>query len=108
MTATDKNIMLKSLFLTLLLFIASLLLIVEATFAIPQATQLIAETNLTQPQASPTNQQPADKEEEQKPTPTPANTPVVKPARSSYPQPPNPYDMDAMDQFSDELYGEGS
>jgi protein-disulfide isomerase len=106
--------MLKSLLLTLVLFIASLLLIVETTFASPQGTQLMAEATITQSQASPEakvkvspdNQQSADNKEEQKPAS--ANTPVVKPTRSSYPQPPNPYNMDAMDQFSDQLYGEGS
>jgi protein-disulfide isomerase len=97
--------MLKSLFLALVLFIASLLLIVEATFASPQETQLQASPE-AKVEVSPDNQQLEDNKEEQKPAP--ANTTVVKPARSSYPQPPNPYDMDAMDQFSDELYGEGS
>lgn len=116
--------MLKSFFLTLVLFIASALLIAEATFAspLPQKTLLIAEDTVSSssPQATQSkesskiqvdvsngNQQPADSETENLNT-SARKAPVVAAPRSTYPQPPDPYDMDAIEKFNEELYGEGN
>lgn len=107
--------MLKKFFATVILLIASTLLIVQASFASPllETTQLISEgTPKTQTLTSPKspeipvestqqNQQSTnDEKTEVKQTPT-----KVSP-RLTYPRPPHPYNMEVIEKFNEELYGE--
>ena len=107
--------MLKSLFLTIFLFVASTLLIVEATFSspLPLGTLFIAQANSGSPTPQETQSpKAANKNADQsecsvrtadgtcEPAPTAATT------RALTPQPPAPYDREEIDQFNTELYGD--
>lgn len=39
---------------------------------------------------------------------SPKKAPVVSTLRSTYPQPPHPYDYSKIEKFDEELYGEGN
>ncbi|WP_088243954.1 hypothetical protein [Calothrix rhizosoleniae] len=107
--------MLKSLFLSIVLFLASTFCIISVAFAsplIPQANFLVAQSpvseevttkmptqKLSQSEDISQETQPVESKQEEK-------KPVVKATRRTYPQPPNPYDMEAMEKFDQEVYGE--
>ena len=81
---------------------------------IPQANFLLAQNPVSEAAATkmPTQEfshsedisqetQPVEQKQEEK-------IPVVKATGRTYPQPPNPYDMEAMEKFDQEVYGEGN
>ncbi|MDJ0736121.1 MAG: hypothetical protein QNJ47_19000 [Nostocaceae cyanobacterium] len=113
--------MLKSLFLTIVLFLASTLLIVCATFAspLPQGNLLIVENSVSgstttemETPASPEGETTkSDVSKESQPSmevKKEEQTAVAGTTRFTYPQPPNPYDMEAIEKFNQEIYGEGN
>jgi hypothetical protein len=124
--------MLKSLCLSVILFFASVLLVAEATLSspLPQGTQFIAEATLSSP--PPLQAQSSEKAKTQSKEAAKAKVdvlesaeksadsnivnsssssekaPVVSASRSTYPQPPYPYDTEAIKKFDAELYGAGN
>jgi hypothetical protein len=111
---------LKSFFLTILLFVASTLLIAEATLRSPllQRTRLAEVSLSSQLLAQGTEfseaandaadvsdhpEQPADDTIVES-----DSSPAVSASSSTYPQPPHPYNVEAIEEFDEELYGEGS
>lgn len=111
----------KTVFLTLILLIASVLLIAETTFATPwiEGNAWLAETtfNSSSPEVTPAPELPKTNVDEaksnQKPTqnqtenqnPAPEKQPAIKTVR---PQFANPYDMEAMEKYNQENYGAGN
>ena len=107
--------MLKSFLLAALLFVASTLLIAQATFGspLPQETHS-PETAQTQSSEAANTQSPESADAQ---SPESADTlvdvpgkkaPVVSARRSTYSQPPHPYNNAAIRRFDEELYGEGN
>lgn len=110
----------KTLFFTLILLIASVLLIAETTFANPwiEGNTWLAETalNASKPEVTPSpelpkandevakNQQPQESETENQNTAAQTQS-AIKTVR---PQTANPYDIDAMEKYNEENYGAGN
>ncbi|MDZ7956412.1 MAG: hypothetical protein RMY34_00635 [Aulosira sp. DedQUE10] len=110
----------KTVFLTLILLIAAVLLIAETSFANPgiEGNTWVADTtlNATKPEVTPSpelpkandqatsNQQPKDRKTENQNT-APEKQPAVNTVR---PQAANPYDIDAIEKYNQENYGAGN
>ncbi|BAY26193.1 hypothetical protein NIES2100_60070 [Calothrix sp. NIES-2100] len=111
----------KTVFLTLILLIASVLLIAETTFATPwmEGNSWLAENtvNAVSPEVTPSpelpqakvdesqsNQQTADSKTENENS-TPEKQSAVNSVR---PQAANPYDMEAIAKYNQENYGAGN
>ncbi|HEY9635698.1 MAG TPA: hypothetical protein V6D14_20000 [Coleofasciculaceae cyanobacterium] len=113
--------MLKSIFLTAVVFVAMTLLMAQAMFSspLPEGTQFpesvetpsLKRVNPQSPEAADANPdvlaQP-EKIADGKLSKSPKKAPVVSSVRSNSPQPPHPYDYSDIEKFDDELYGEGS
>ena len=116
--------MVKSLFLTAVLFVASTLLMAEATFSspLPQGnpfpeaaeTQSLERGNTQSLEAADANPDVADSPKQTADdkrvdlSNSPKKAPVVLAPRSTYPQPPHPYNNAAIKKFDEELYGAGN
>jgi hypothetical protein len=116
--------MLKSLFLTAVLFVASTLLMAKATFSspLPQGnpfpeaaeTQSLERGNTQSLEAADANPDVADSPKQTADdkrvdlSNSPKKAPVVLAPRSTYPQPPHPYNNAAIKKFDEELYGAGN
>ncbi|MDJ0617614.1 MAG: hypothetical protein QNJ63_12865 [Calothrix sp. MO_192.B10] len=110
----------KSLFLSIVLFVVSTFCIISVAFANPLISQgnlLVAQNPVSEEVTTETPTQESSQSEttevdiskETQPSveeKKEANIPVVKATRHAYPQPPNPYDMEAMEKFDQEIYGE--
>jgi hypothetical protein len=98
---------LKFFFSTIILFIASVILIAEAAFAIPSipGTQLMAQVNPSpNPVLTPTDRGNVD-ESNRNANRSSTNSQTDSQATSS--NAPQDYDLEAMDKFDRELYGAG-
>lgn len=110
--------MLQSFCLKLLRLVALTLLIAQVTFTGAALAQDTQPTEPRNPQPSElVNPNDADVTVPDEPTAedkgvTPNHQgkkpPVVSTPRLTFPQPPSPYDTEAIEQFNEELYGEGN
>lgn len=114
--------MLKSLCLSIVLFIVSTVCIISVAFAsplIPQANFLLAQNPVSEeatakmPTQESSQSQTTEVEISKETQPSieenqEAEIPIEKATLHTYPQPPNPYDMEAMEKFDREVYGEGN
>lgn len=110
--------MLQSFFVKFLRLVAVMLLIAQVTFTSAALAQETQPTEPTNPQPSErVNPNDADVTAPDKPIAedrvvTPNNEtekpPAVSTPRLTFPRPPSPYDTEAIEQFNEELYGEGN
>lgn len=116
--------MLKSLFLSALLFGAMTLLIAKASFSspLPQGTlfpeaaetQSLEKANPKFPETADANPDVPDSSKQTADdkivdlSKSPKKAPVVSAPRSTYPKPPHPYNYSQIEKFDEELYGEGN
>ncbi|NER51544.1 MAG: hypothetical protein F6J92_33805 [Symploca sp. SIO1A3] len=108
--------MLKSLFFQALRLLALTLLITQISVShalaqevVPPETTNLPTTETVTPSPVPTAVNDAqDIECEQSTTEDCVKIPQVSTRKLSYPEPPHPYDMEAIEKFDAELYGEGN
>ncbi|HEY9651101.1 MAG TPA: hypothetical protein V6C95_10600 [Coleofasciculaceae cyanobacterium] len=110
--------MLQVFFRKLLRLVALTLLITQVTFTSSALAQETQPTELINPQPTElVNPNDADVTVPDEPTAedkgVPPNNqaekpPVVSTPRLTFPQPPSPYDTEAIKRFNEELYGEGN
>jgi hypothetical protein len=115
---------LKSIFLTVVLFVAMTLLMAQTVFSSPLAEESqflevaeahsLEQVNPQSPDAVDANpeviedvEKTADGEKVNL-SKSPNKAPVVSTLRSTYPQPPHPYDYSKIEKFDEDLYGEGN
>ena len=107
--------MLKSIFVAALLFVAMTLLMAETVFSspLPEASQSLEKANTEFPEAvnaNPDTLKHPEKTIDAKKvdlSKSPKKAPVVSAPRSTYSQPPAPYDYSEIEKFDEEVYGEG-
>ena len=101
--------MLKAFFLQVFQLVALTLLIAQISFssAIAQETQPSEAVN-TNKVDMPAPEKPTAKDSKATSTDQNKKTPAVSALRSAFPQPPHPYDTEAIEKFNEELYGKGN
>lgn len=101
--------MLKAFFLKVFQLFALTLLIAQISFssAIAQETQPSEAVNTNKVDV-PASEKPTAKDSKATPTDKNKKAPVVSAPRSAFPQPPHPYDTEAIEKFNEELYGKGN
>jgi hypothetical protein len=108
---------LKAFFLKVFQLVALTLLIAQISFssAIAQETQPSEATNnqsseVVKPNKVnvPASEKPTPKDSKATPTDKNKKAPAVSAPRVAFPQPPHPYDTEAIEKFNEELYGKGN
>ncbi len=105
----------KSLFLNVLRVVALIVLIVQLTFSPALAQETPEAVNTQPPEMANPNEvklpipdEPKAEDSTTVPSSNPKPAPKISKPKVAYPQPPHPYDMQAIEEFNQELYGKGN